>query len=70
MYKGNFILQVDMYDKWSKIEEVEVFLDGESIIFLYYMLFFEFLLGKYLLKVIVMDLVGNKIVVEWMFKIE
>ncbi|MGG1246464.1 metallophosphoesterase [Bacillus spizizenii] len=69
-YKGNLILQADMYDKWSIIEEAEASLDGESITLPYHTSSSELSPGKHSLKVTATDLAGNKTVVERTFKTE
>ncbi|MDY7432297.1 metallophosphoesterase [Bacillus sp. V26] len=69
-YKGNLVLQADMFDKWSKIEETEAFLDGDSITLPYHTSTSELSPGKHTLKVSATDLAGNKTVIERTFKTE
>ncbi|MEC1732040.1 metallophosphoesterase [Bacillus mojavensis] len=69
-YKGNLVLQADMFDKWSKIEETEAFLDGDSITLPYHTSTSELSPGKHTLKVSATDLAGNKTVIVRTFKTE
>ena len=53
---------VYMYDKWSKIEEAEASLDGESITLPYHTSSSDLLPGKHSLKVTATDLAGPFII--------
>ncbi len=69
-YKGNVVLQADIYDKWSKIEEVKASLDNEDITLPYHTSSSELAPGKHVLKITAVDLAGNETVTERTFTTE
>ncbi|MEH7872959.1 metallophosphoesterase [Bacillus velezensis] len=58
--KGNVELNADIRDKWSKVEEVKAFLDGESITLPHHTSSADLKPGKHTLTIIAADLAGNE----------